>query len=74
MSDMLSLYLKSLLISAGFVAVVSGIYALAMLARHYDKPKLERKNKIFDILLIDILIIPILSFAIVAFLIILKAR
>ncbi|GFH40182.1 DUF4059 family protein [Lactococcus insecticola] len=74
MQAVLSIYLKSLLISAVFVIIVSGIYMLGVISRSYNQPKNVRQNRIFDILLIDILTIPVLSFAVVAVLIILKAR
>jgi hypothetical protein len=74
MQDLLSIYLKSLVISAVLIVVISGIYMLGVISRNYDKPKSIRQNRIFDVLLIDILTIPIFSFAILAILIILKAR
>lgn len=74
MQAILMIYLKSLLISAVFVVVVSGLYLLGTISRNYDKPKTVRQNKLFDVLLIDILTIPILSFAVLAILIVLKSR
>ena len=74
MQAILAIYLKSLLISAVVVLILSGLYMLGTISRNYDKPLSVRQNKIFDVLLIDILTIPILSFAVLAILIILKSR
>lgn len=74
MQAILSIYLKSLVISTVLIVIISGIYLLGVISRNYDKPKNIRQNRIFDILLIDILTIPIFSFAILAMLVILKAR
>ncbi|WP_332407109.1 DUF4059 family protein [Lactococcus laudensis] len=74
MQAILAIYLKSLLISAVVVLILSGLYMLGTISRNYDKPLSDRQNKIFDVLLIDILTIPILSFAVLAILIILKSR
>ena len=74
MQAILAIYLKSLLISAVLVLVLSGLYMLGTISRNYDKSLSVRQNKIFDVLLIDILTIPILSFAVLAVLIILKSR
>lgn len=74
MQAILAIYLKSLLISAVVVLILSGLYMLGTISRNYDKPLSDRQNKIFDVLLIDIFTIPILSFAVLAILIILKSR
>ena len=74
MQAILAIYLKSLLISAVLVLVLSGLYMLGTISRNYDKHLSVRQNKIFDVLLIDILMIPILSFAVLAVLIVLKSR
>lgn len=74
MQAILAIYLKSLLISAVVVLILSGLYMLGTISRNYDKPLSVRQNKIFDVLLIDILTIPILSSAVLAILIILKSR
>lgn len=74
MHIILAIYLKSLLMSAIIVVIISGLYMLGVTFRNYDQPKFIRQNKLFDILLIDILTIPVLSFAVLAVLIVLMSR
>ena len=74
MQAILAIYLKSLLISAVLVLVLSGLYMLGTISRNYDKPLSVLQIEIFDVLLIDILTIPILSFPVLAVLIVLKSR
>ena len=44
MQAILAIYLKSLLISAVLVLVLSGLYMLGTISRNYDKP-LSRPSK-----------------------------
>lgn len=60
----LQFYLKGLLISAIFVLLVGGLYAFTYLVRNTKKPWTERRNRIFDLILVGILTTPILSFAV----------
>ena len=70
----LQFYLKGLLISAIFVLLVGGFYAFTYLVRNTKKPWAERRNRIFDLILVGILTTPILSFAVLGVLVILKIR
>ncbi|MCG6979229.1 DUF4059 family protein [Lactococcus lactis] len=70
----LQFYLKGLLISAIFVLLVGGLYAFAYLVRNTKKPWTERRNRIFDLILVGILTTPILSFAVLGVLVILRIR
>lgn len=70
----LQFYLKGLIISALLVLVLGGLYAFTYLVRNTDKPWYERRNRIFDLILVAILTTPILSFAILGILVILNIR
>ena len=70
----LQFYLKGLLISALLVLILGGLYAFTYLVRNADKPWTERRNRIFDLILVAILTIPILSFAVLGILVILNIR
>jgi len=70
----LEFYLKGLLISAIFVLLVGGFYAFPYLVRNTKKPFAERRNRIFDLILVGILTTPILSFAVLGVLVILQIR
>ncbi|WP_288624893.1 DUF4059 family protein [uncultured Lactococcus sp.] len=70
----LQFYLKGLLISAIFVLLVGELYAFTYLVRNTKKPWTERRNRIFDLILVGILTTPILSFAVLGVLVILRIR
>lgn len=70
----LQFYLKGLLISAIFVLLVGGLYTFTYLVRNTKKPWTERRNRIFDLILVGILTTPILSFAVLGVLVILRIR
>ncbi|RZI49872.1 DUF4059 family protein [Lactococcus kimchii] len=70
----LQFYLKGLLISALFVLFIGGLYAFTYLVRNTKKPWSERRNHIFDLILVAILTVPILSFAVLGVLVIMRIR
>jgi amino acid transporter len=70
----LQFYLKGLLISTFLVLILTALYLFTYLVRNTEKPWIERRNRIFDLILISILTIPILSFAVLGILVILNIR
>lgn len=69
----LSLYLQSLVIAALLVVVISAIWFMMRMAKGLDKTAQERREVLYDVLVINIMTIPIISFGIVGILLILKA-
>jgi hypothetical protein len=59
----LEFYLKSLLITVLLVFAISVLYLLGYMARGQNIPSHERRERMFDVVLVDLLTIPILSFA-----------
>ena len=74
MSLVLKLYLQGLVIAALLMLILVALYLFTYLVRNQEKPWVERRNRIFDAILVYILATPILSFAFLGILVILQAR
>lgn len=68
----LSLYLQSLMISAGVVIFLSLCWFVMRAIKKVDKTVQERQEVLYDLLMINVMTIPIVSFGIVGLLLILK--
>ncbi|MEW4355222.1 DUF4059 family protein [Streptococcus pneumoniae] len=73
-SQILSLYLQSLLLTTILVGTLLGIWIGIRAIRNKDKTAKARQAHLYDMLLIGVMTIPVLSFAMMGILLVLKAR
>lgn len=73
LQTILSLYLQSLMFSAAAVMLVSLFWFGLRAKKGVDKTLHERREFLYDLLIINVMTIPIIAFGIIGILLILKA-
>ena len=73
LQTILSLYLQGLLYSAIAMIVASLFWFLMRASKGVDKTQQERREFLYDLLIINVMTIPIFAFGIIGILLIVKA-
>ena len=73
LQTILSLYLQGLLYSAIAMIVASLVWFLMRTSKGVDKTQQERREFLYDLLIINVMTIPIFAFGIIGILLIVKA-
>lgn len=73
LQTILSLYLQGLLYSAIAMIVASLVWFLMRASKGVDKTQQERREFLYDLLIINVMTIPIFAFGIIGILLIVKA-
>ncbi|MGT2753517.1 DUF4059 family protein [Streptococcus ovis] len=73
LQTILSLYLQGLVIATLLVIFLSACWFMMRVVKGLDKTVRERREALYDVLMMNVMTIPIVSFGIVGILLILKA-
>ncbi|MDO5078241.1 DUF4059 family protein [Streptococcus minor] len=73
LQTILSLYLESLLFSAIIVVIASLAWFVVRASKGRDKTQHEKREFLYDLLIINVMTIPIFAFGIIGLILILRA-